>query len=116
MGGTTPEASLAAIQARLSRTPEKALKLFYRLAGLREEPTEPLPYLLEDLEWGLTALQSLRAAPEACARAFAVLGIKDPLVDETDAGFSDAWKAIIRIDATHHYDTLIKALPSELHS
>ncbi len=114
LGGTTPEATLAAIHARLLKAPEKALKLFYRLADLKDEPTAPLPYALEDLDWGLTMLQSLRAAPEASSRVFSVIGIKDSLLDYQV--FQPNWKKIVKIDASHDYRSVIYSVshPSDL--
>ena len=81
LGGTTPAVTLHALQQRLRTRPQKALQLFYRLAGLTTEPGHDLPYPLEHLEWGLEQLACLKANTTSLARASGIAGLTDPLLD-----------------------------------
>lgn len=108
MGGTTPVAALEMIQARLSRQPERALKLFYRLAGLKDEPLATLPYAVDDLAWGLDALKTIQAREVDLGRAIAILGTQDPLVRHER--LDHRWKHIIQTDCQHDYRALLQAL------
>lgn len=81
LGGTTSIDSLESLRARLDKSPPQALKLFYRLAGIKESPTEELPYPIEDLDWGLQALAELQVAPSKAVRTKIFLGERDPLLD-----------------------------------
>ena len=80
-GGSTPRAILKSLQAKLERKPEAALKLFYRLAGLDDEPSDNLPYSLESLTWGLEMLSAMVAPKDAFGRVHAVISYSDTLMD-----------------------------------
>lgn len=80
-GGMTPRAILGSLQAKLERKPEAALKLFYRLAGLNNEPTDSLPYSLDGLTWGLEALATQSAAKDVFQQTHAIIGETDTLMD-----------------------------------
>ncbi|MFT4900867.1 MAG: hypothetical protein ACI81V_000134 [Lentimonas sp.] len=105
LGGNTPEASLIAIQKRLEQTPEKALKLFYRLSGITATVPETLPYSLPDLIWGLEALRTLQANESAAQQAIALIGTKDALI-EHHVGCND-WSKSYLVDASHCYIELL---------
>jgi hypothetical protein len=107
MGGTTPVTALEMIQARLVQQPEKALKLFYRLAGLKEASSDSLPYAHEDLVWGLEALKTICASTLDLNRVTAIFGVKDPLLD-SDL-LASKWHASIRADCQHDYRDLLQA-------
>lgn len=81
LGGVTPRAILNSLQAKLERKPEAALKLFYRLAGLANEPIDSLPYSEESLRWGLEMLSTLSATKAAFQEVHAVIGDSDSLMD-----------------------------------
>ena len=81
LGGTTPKATLRSLQQRLRKQPEKTLQLFYRLAGLKDEPTDRLPYAIEHLEWGLEQLANLRANINLLNHAKGLAGLTDSLID-----------------------------------
>ena len=81
LGGTTPRTSLQMLQQRLTKQPNKALRLFYRLAGLNNEPVDNLPYALEHLEWGLEKLAYLKADTAMLHRAKGFVGLTDALID-----------------------------------
>jgi hypothetical protein len=81
LGGTTPASTLELLQTRLEKSPQKALKLFYRLAGLDEATSETLPYPLEDLAWGLEALAKKQAKPPHSRQIKVFLGEHDALLN-----------------------------------
>lgn len=81
MGGRTPRSILESLQLKVERKPEAALKLFYRLAGLSQEPTDTLPYSLDSLKWGLEMLATLSAHKTAFEPVHAVIGEEDALMD-----------------------------------
>lgn len=81
LGGTTPRSSLQMLQRRLKAQPNKTLRLFYRLAGLDDEPWDNLPYELEHLEWGLEQLACLKADIALLHRAKGFVGLTDSLID-----------------------------------
>ena len=81
LGGTTPRSSLQMLQRRLKAQPSKTLKLFYRLAGLGDEPSDCLPYELEHLEWGLEQLACLKANIDLLYRAKGFVGLTDALIN-----------------------------------
>jgi hypothetical protein len=106
-GGTTPVAALEMIQARLRQQPEKALKLFYRLSGLKSEPLQALPYAIDDLAWGLEALKTIQAKHVDLSRVTAILGKHDPLVNHDH--LENNWKNSIQADCQHDYGDLLQA-------
>lgn len=83
LGGVTPRAILNSLQAKLERKPEAALKLFYRLAGLADEPLDGLPYSADSLVWGLEMLATLSAPKTAFQEVHAIIGGSDSLMDAT---------------------------------
>ncbi|WP_269522915.1 hypothetical protein [Coraliomargarita parva] len=107
LGGTTPQASLGALQRKLLQSPHKALKLFYRLSGLDEKPQDSLPYRYADLSWGLQALNRLRAAPEATQRVFAIIGEQDPLLRSQT--LEEYFDHTFTVSTGHAYPSLIAA-------
>jgi hypothetical protein len=113
LGGTTPRASLRVLQQRLNTQPDKAIKLFYRLAGLNDEPTADLPYPLEDLIWGLEQLSTLQVNQALLNRAAGIVGLTDPLVDATV--LTCQWTTCHLIKRGNHaYHTLLAGL-SQIH-
>ena len=107
MGGTTPVAALEMIQARLAKQPEKALKLFYRLAGLKGEISAALPYVHEDLVWGLEALKTIHVSALDLDRVTAILGKHDSLL-KSDL-LEKSWKHTLLADCQHDYRDLLQA-------
>ncbi len=81
LGGTTSRDSLEKLRSRLAVKPSSAIQLFYRLAKLRDEPTEALPYSKEDLDWGLQMLAK-KTVNEGLdlTRVDAWIGRDDPLI------------------------------------
>jgi hypothetical protein len=109
-GGTTPLASLQMLQKRLTKQPEKALKLFYRLAGLTDEPTDQLPYSVEDLAWGLEQLAGLQADTTLSCRTKGYVGLKDALIRGTV--IQSQWSDCQLIEnCSHAYHELFISLP-----
>lgn len=109
LGGTTPRASLGALQQRLHTQPHNALKLFYRLAGLHDEPTDHLPYPLEDLIWGLEQLSTLQANQALLKHVEAVVGLTDPLIETTV--LTSRWSTCQLVEhGNHAYQTLLAGL------
>lgn len=111
LGGTTPRATLRALQQRLRKQPQKTLKLFYRLAGLEDTLPTDLPYSIEHLEWGLEQLANLQADRTALSRVKTIAGLKDPLLavnqirpEWPNCYFSD--------ECNHDYRQLLVALSS----
>lgn len=80
LGGRTPRSILESLQVKLARKPEAALKLFYRLAGLADEPIDTLPYSIDSLEWGLEMLATQNAPTNELERVHAIIGETDPLM------------------------------------
>ncbi|MFQ3271486.1 MAG: hypothetical protein ACI9A1_001812, partial [Lentimonas sp.] len=110
LGGTTPLASLRMLQARLEKEPEKAIKLFYRLAALNDEPTDQLPYSIEHLRWGLEQLAGLQADTTLLSRAKGYVGLTDSFVRGTL--LHSQWKKCALIDnCSHAYRELFASLP-----
>ena len=109
LGGTTPRKVLRGLQQRLVKQPEKTIKLFYRLAGLNDEPTGRLPYPIEHLEWGLKQLATLEAEMILPNRVQAIAGSMDPLMDKRE--MSSKWPACHFIDdCDHNYRKLLSVL------
>ena len=81
LGGQTPRAILESLQAKLERNPQAALKLFYRLSGLNDEPSGTLPYSIESLQWSLEVLATQFAPQDAFARVHAIISDADRLID-----------------------------------
>jgi hypothetical protein len=110
LGGTTPRASLRMLQNRLESQPEKAIKLFYRLAGLIDEPTDELPYPVEDLIWGLEQLAGLQVDTTLLCRAKGYVGLTDTLVRGTL--LKSQWANCDLIEqCSHAYHELFASLP-----
>ncbi len=104
MGGTTPLASLQTLQAKLAKNPAAALKLFYRLANLLEEPTGTLPYSAESLHWGLDMLATRQVPPVGLDRVEVILGKQDRLLDVKKLLTFFERKTVI--DSQHDYRAL----------
>ena len=104
-GGTTPRSSLQMLQRRLHEDPQKALSVFYYLAGLSDHMNGDLPYSHEDLIWGLEALDQ-RQAPMPDTRFRAIIGERDPLLLglSVKTYFSNAQS----VEAGHHYEDLLR--------
>lgn len=100
LGGTTPRATLESLQKRLRKQPQKTLQLFYRLAGLDETPGTNLPYSIEDLEWGLEQLATLRADVAHLDRVVAISGLSDSLINSDE--MQTAWPGCQFSDACNH--------------
>lgn len=81
LGGQTPRAILESLQAKLDRNPQAALKLFYRISGLNEEPSERLPYSIDSMKWGLEILATRSAQQDAFSRVYAIISDTDRLMD-----------------------------------
>lgn len=110
LGGTTPLASLQMLQQRLTKQPEKALKLFYRLAGLTDEPVDQLPYPVEDLTWGLKQLADLQVDTTLLYRAKGYVGLTDTLVRGTV--LCSQWANCQLIEnCSHAYHEVFTSLP-----
>lgn len=107
-GGKTPARNRASLAARLARDPQTAVNLYLRLIGLSDLPRHlPLPPAAE-LTWGLDALGSLRAAPDALSRAKIFLGAEDPLVEAAHLR-SEAPHAHVLPGLTHDFRPLLPA-------
>jgi hypothetical protein len=110
LGGTTPTASLRMLQKRLEAQPEKAIRLFYRLAGLPDEPTDKLPYSVEDLMWGLGQLAGLQVDTTLLCRAKGYVGLTDALIRGTL--LQSQWANCDLIEnCSHAYHELFASLP-----
>ena len=108
-GGTTPAAMLQALQQRLRTRPQKALQLFYRLAGLTAEPSHDLPYPAEHLEWGLDQLAHLKADTTLLTRVSGIAGLTDPLINCNE--MRAQWQACNFVEeCSHDYQQLLTAL------
>jgi hypothetical protein len=108
-GGTTPLATLQLLQARLQKQPTKAIKLFYRLAGLHDEPTDSLPYSEEELAWGLRQLSELQVDTTLPSRVKGLVGLTDALVQATV--LQSKWPQCNLIEnCSHSYGSLLTAL------
>lgn len=107
LGGKTSLASLKMLQSRLDLSPVKALKLFYRLAGLQKEPSEILPYAIETLKWGLTQLEETVVSVDPARKLTILIGEQDPLLEYQDilTQFKDAHS----INVGHDYHDLLIA-------
>jgi hypothetical protein len=109
-GGTTPLASLRLLQKRVETQPEKAIKLFYRLAGLTDEPTDQLPYPVEYLSWGLEQLADLQVDTTLLCRVKGYVGLTDALVSGTM--LQSQWANCDLIEnCSHSYNELFATLP-----
>lgn len=80
LGGTTPRSTLESLRRRLAKDPAAAIRLFLRLAKLDDEPVEPLPYKLDDLDWGLETLARDTVSDQSIlGHVQAFIGKNDPL-------------------------------------
>lgn len=113
MGGTTPLGSLQLLQAKLDQNPSAALKLFYRLAKLSDEPTDDLPYPIESLAWGLQQLATIRARSTNLKGVEVVIGKQDPLLN-ADV-LCSFFEHPTTIQSQHHYQDLLTGLAARLH-
>ncbi len=111
-GGTTPLATLQLLQARLEKQPAKAIKLFYRLAGLHDEPCKALPYAAEDLVWGLQQLATVQVNTAYLERVNGLVGLTDPLLRGTVVQSQWAQCAVSE-HCSHRYDSLLSALQKQ---
>lgn len=110
MGGTTPRRTLQTLQKRLHTQPQKALQLFYRLAGLKDPLTDRLPYPIEYLEWGLEQLAILKANTLLLERVKGLAGLNDSLINSES--MRSGWPGCFLIDECNHdYHKLLVALP-----
>jgi len=108
-GGTTLLATLHALQQRLRVKPLKALQLFYRLAGLNDEPSDELPYSVDDLAWGLEQLGTLKANPTLLDQVTAIAGQGDLLIDSQKMGHQ--WTNCRFVEQCgHDYRTLLSKM------
>ncbi|ADE53791.1 hypothetical protein [Coraliomargarita akajimensis] len=111
LGGTTTSASLDLLGSKLKQKPETALKLFYRLADLCENPTA-LPYSLDQLIWGLEHLASTRAEALELTRVHALIGSADKLCfPQLIAKYFPQHEMV---DCGHRYKDLLQALRDSL--
>lgn len=109
MGGATPRGTLQALQKRLQKQPQKTLQLFYRLAGLSDPLSGQLPYSIEDLEWGLEQLLTLKASTTFPGSVKGFAGLKDPLINHKE--MRSRWPTCHFIDECNHdYRKLLVAL------
>ncbi len=104
MGGTTPRATLENLQVRLAVNTTSALKLFYRMVHLTDEPTDALPYSKTSLEWGLRQLADLKVIPNELERVEAVIGKQDQLLHSEK--ISTFFERKHLVDGQHDYQTL----------
>lgn len=110
-GGSTKPEALHSLQTRLSRNPSQALKLFHRLADL-DEPSNELPYPLDDLIWGLDQLATRTISATRQDRVQAIIGNADRLCQpEHVSGFFNQATACT---SGHNYNDLLKALAHSL--
>lgn len=108
MGGTTPRASLNLLQAKLAKNPKAALKLFYRMVNLPDEPLDVLPYPDATLTWGLEQLARLQAGASNLGRVTAIIGQDDRLLDAQKISSFFERKSLI--DSQHDYKALCTKL------
>lgn len=109
MGGRTSQSALRIIETRLKASPERALKLFYRLADLPNEPTDSLPYEMADLIWGLQILQTQQVASQAIEQVLSICPCSDALMDYSASIWNHASNCY-KVDATHNYHLLLRTL------
>jgi hypothetical protein len=93
LGGMTAAATREMMRKKFDRNPSGMLRLFQRMAGLPGLVSDPLPYAVEELAWGLDALGTLRAAPGTVRRTRCYTGTRDPLLS--------AEQLALHIDALH---------------
>lgn len=111
-GGTTPFAVLDSLRKRLRKNPAAALKLFYHLAGISPPLKQPpLPDTLENLDWGLRALQEKYAPYSGFGNVTAVIATQDRLLN-THA-LTASFKETQRINTNHDYRKLFEHLPQQ---
>lgn len=109
MGGATPRKTLQALQKRLQKQPQKTLQLFYRLAGLSDPLSDQMPYSIEDLEWGLEQLLTLKAHMTFSRRVKGIAGLQDPLINHKE--MRSKWPTCHFVDECNHdYHKLLVAL------
>ena len=109
MGGITSRGTLWSLQKRLQKQPSKTLQLFYRLAGLNEPLPGKMPYSIEDLEWGLEQLLTLKASTAFSDRVKGIAGLKDPLINHKE--MRSKWPKCHFVDECNHdYHKLLVAL------
>lgn len=109
MGGATPRGTLQALQKRLQKQPQKTLQLFHRLAGLNDPLSSQLPYPIEDLEWGLKQLLTLKASTTFSGRVKGFAGLKDPLINHKE--MRSRWPTCDFVNGCNHdYRKLLVAL------
>lgn len=81
-GGKIRRTQIRFLARWLKSDPEAALSDFYARAGLPVfEMQSRLPYSLEDLQWGLSVLESDEVAPRVPCHWRAICGAEDPLLD-----------------------------------
>ena len=107
LGGKTPFTSLQMLQRRLEQSPLKALKLFYRLADLKNEPCKALPYSVDSLQWGLTQLEKPIQHFESHRKMSILIGEQDPLLNSSE--LSIQFRNAHSVDAGHDYHNLLSA-------
>ena len=113
-GGTTPRAVVRAMQAKIRQRPERALKLFHRLAGLEWEEAQELPYAVEELDWGLEKLATVDLGRLEDGRGGTGLvegyaGARDPLTDVE--ALQSRWPSCkVVVPCSHNYRELLTIL------
>ena len=108
-GGTTAVAALDSLRARLRKNPAAALKLFYRLAEITPpQAHSPLPDSVENLDWGLQALQEKSAPDLGLEKVAAVIATRDPLLKA--AAISPSFKHAKLLNTNHDYRNLFTKL------
>ena len=107
-GGLTPASGVDMLAKRMEQSPSKALKLFYRLAGLNDEPSEVLPYAVDELQWGLSALRDLQADLSLLRGVRAVIGSRDPLLDS--GVLRHYFDGSTELDVGHGYVDLLEGM------
>lgn len=80
-GGRMRRAHLDALERKLKQEPLAAVNDFYARAGLTIEPTDTLPYQVEDLLWGIEQLRTTAATHWRWDQVKAIIGERDPLLD-----------------------------------
>lgn len=80
LGGTTAAATREMMRGKFDRNPSGMLRLFQRVAGIEALITDPLPYAVDELAWGLDALGTLRANSATVRRARCYMGANDRML------------------------------------
>jgi hypothetical protein len=110
LGGRIPRAEVQILARRLRQDPDRAIREFYRRAGLETSGTGPLAVQSErghSLAWGLAQLETVRVDPALPDGWVGWCGEDDPLLD-ADRLHELAGEIIPLPGVTHHPRALIR--------